>query len=49
MPLSLELSNLPDADVAALARGGREAAFRELVKRYERPVFSLIFRMERDR
>ena len=49
MPLSLELSNLPDADVAALARGGREAAFRELVKRYERPVFSLIFRMVRDR
>ena len=49
MPLSLELSNLPDADVAALARGGREAAFRELVKRYERPVFSLIYRMVRDR
>ncbi|HEU4641344.1 MAG TPA: sigma-70 family RNA polymerase sigma factor [Gemmatimonadaceae bacterium] len=49
MPLSLELSNLPDADVAALAREGREAAFRELVRRYERPVFSLIFRMVRDR
>ncbi|HEY9449264.1 MAG TPA: sigma-70 family RNA polymerase sigma factor [Gemmatimonadaceae bacterium] len=49
MPLSLELSNLPDADVAALARVGREAAFRELVKRYERPVFSLIYRMVRDR
>jgi RNA polymerase sigma-70 factor (ECF subfamily) len=49
VPLSLELSNLPDADVAALAREGREAAFRELVRRYERPVFSLIFRMVRDR
>ena len=28
---------------------GRESAFRELVRRYERPVFSLIFRMVRDR
>jgi RNA polymerase sigma-70 factor (ECF subfamily) len=28
---------------------GREAAFRELVRRYERPVFSLVFRMVRDR
>jgi RNA polymerase sigma-70 factor (ECF subfamily) len=46
---SLELANLPDADVAALANQGREAAFRELVRRYERPVFSLIYRMVRDR
>lgn len=44
----LDLSNLPDADVVALAQRGREAAFRELVRRYERPVFSLIFRMVRD-
>jgi RNA polymerase sigma-70 factor (ECF subfamily) len=49
MPLSLDLANLPDADVAALAKQGREAAFRELVRRYERPVFSLVFRMVRDR
>src|SRR5918911_1015481 len=49
MPLSLDLTNLPDADVAALAKEGREQAFRELVRRYERPVFSLIFRMVRDR
>lgn len=49
MPLSLQLSNLPDADVAALAKDGREDAFRELVRRYERPVFSMIFRMVRDR
>ena len=49
MPLSFDLTNLPDADVAALAKQGREAAFRELVRRYERPVFSLIFRMVRDR
>jgi len=44
----LDLLNLPDADVVALAQRGREDAFRELVRRYERPVFSLIFRMVRD-
>ena len=43
-----DLSNLPDADVVALAQRGREPAFRELVRRYERPVFSIIFRMVRD-
>jgi RNA polymerase sigma-70 factor (ECF subfamily) len=45
----LELANLPDADVVALAQQGRELAYRELIRRYERPVFSLIFRMVRDR
>ncbi len=45
----LELTNLPDADVVVLAQQGRDEAFRELVRRYERPVFSLIFRMVRDR
>ncbi len=49
LPSSYDLSTLPDADVATLANEGREAAFRELVHRYERPVFSLIFRMVRDR
>jgi RNA polymerase sigma-70 factor, ECF subfamily len=44
-----DLPNLPDADVVALAKEGREAAFRELVRRYERPVFSLVFRLVRDR
>jgi RNA polymerase sigma-70 factor (ECF subfamily) len=44
----LDLLNLPDADVVALAQRGREDGFRELVRRYERPVFSLIFRMVRD-
>ena len=48
-PASLDLANLPDADVVRLAQQGREAAFRELVARYERPVFSLVFRMVRDR
>jgi RNA polymerase sigma-70 factor (ECF subfamily) len=45
----LDFANLPDADVVTLAQKGREAAFRELLRRYERPVFSLIFRMVRDR
>ena len=45
---ALDLANLPDADVVALALEGRDAAHRELIKRYERPVFSLIFRMVRD-
>jgi RNA polymerase sigma-70 factor (ECF subfamily) len=45
----LDLASLPDADVVALAQNGREAAYRELVRRYERPVFSLVFRMVRDR
>lgn len=49
MPPALDLLNLPDADVVALAQQGRDAAFRELIRRYERPVFSLIFRMVRDR
>ena len=48
MAPALDLPNLPDADVARLAQKGREAAFRELVRRYERPVFSLVFRMVRD-
>ncbi len=48
-PPSLDLTNLPDADVVRLAQEGRERAFRELVRRYERPVFSLIYRMVRDR
>ena len=48
-PPALDLSNLPDADVVALAQKGRDSAFRELIRRYERPVFSLIYRMVRDR
>jgi RNA polymerase sigma-70 factor (ECF subfamily) len=49
MPIQDELGALPDADVVRLAQQGRELAFRELVRRYERPVFSLVFRMVRDR
>jgi len=45
----LDLANLPDADVVALAQQGREPAYRELIRRYVRPVFSLVYRMVRDR
>jgi RNA polymerase sigma-70 factor (ECF subfamily) len=48
MAAPLDLQNLPDADVVVLAQKGREPAFRELIRRYERPVFSLIYRMVRD-
>ena len=40
---------LDDRELATIAASGREAAFRELLVRYERPVFSLIYRMVRDR
>ena len=50
MPSSrLALENRPDADVVSLAQQGREEAFREIIRRYERPVFSLVYRMVRDR
>jgi RNA polymerase sigma-70 factor, ECF subfamily len=43
------LSTLSDPEVVNLAKKGSEAAYRELLTRYERPVFSLVFRMVRDR
>ena len=45
----IELASATDQEVVALARHGQEAAYRELVRRYERPVFSLVYRMVRDR
>src|SRR5690349_22493658 len=48
MAAPLDLQNLPDADVVALAQKGKDTAYRELIRRYERPVYSLIFRMVRD-
>ncbi|HXW96897.1 MAG TPA: sigma-70 family RNA polymerase sigma factor [Gemmatimonadales bacterium] len=44
-----DLASATDQEIVALAREGREAAYRELIRRYERPVFSLILRMVRDR
>jgi RNA polymerase sigma-70 factor (ECF subfamily) len=49
MPEGPEWPRLTDQEVVLLARSGREAAYRELVRRYERPVFALLYRMVRDR
>ena len=43
------LTGASDQELAARAKQGHEAAFRELVRRYERPIFSLLYRMVRDR
>jgi RNA polymerase sigma-70 factor, ECF subfamily len=45
----VELSQLEDREVVQRAKGGSEAAYRELLRRYQRPVFSLVYRMVRDR
>jgi RNA polymerase sigma-70 factor (ECF subfamily) len=44
----LDLAQLEDAEVVALACQGQERAFRALVQRYQRPIFSLIVRMVQD-
>ncbi len=49
MPLPEEYSAATDQEVVEWARQGHERAYRELVRRYQRPVFSLIYRMVRDR
>ena len=45
----VDYAKADDRELASLASQGREAAFRELLSRYERPVFSLVYRMVRDR
>jgi len=47
--LTLALIPATDHDLIALARTGSEKAYRELLDRYQRPVFSLVYRMVRDR
>jgi len=49
MSQATDLAAATDQDVVAWARAGTEAAYRELLRRYERPVYSLIYRMVRDR
>ena len=49
MATAKDLQSLSDQEVVALARAGKEVAYRELLHRYERPVFSLVYRMVRDR
>jgi RNA polymerase sigma-70 factor (ECF subfamily) len=45
----VDYKKLTDQEIVVLARQGREAAYRELIGRYQRPVFSLIYRLLRDR
>lgn len=47
--VATDYAELDDRKLAVLAARGREPAFRELLQRYERPVFSLVYRMVRDR
>lgn len=45
----MDYAKVSDQQVIEQAREGRQSAFRELIGRYERPVFSLIYRLVRDR
>ena len=45
----MDSTSLTDQQVVELALKGRESAYRELLRRYQRPVLSLIHRMVRDR
>jgi RNA polymerase sigma-70 factor, ECF subfamily len=45
----LDYGTLTDQQVVQLARQGSERAYRQLIGRYQRPVFSLIYRLVRDR
>ncbi len=44
-----DLGTVSDQEVVEWALRGHERAYRELVRRYERPVFSLVYRMVRHR
>ncbi len=46
---SLDLIHSTDHELVTFARSGSEKAYRELLDRYQRPVFSLVYRMVRDR
>ena len=46
---TLDLLHSADKDLVVFARSGSEQAYRELLERYQRPVFSLVYRMVRDR
>ncbi|HEX9726920.1 MAG TPA: sigma-70 family RNA polymerase sigma factor [Gemmatimonadales bacterium] len=47
--MTTDLATWTDQDVVAHAQRGSELAFRELIRRYQRPIFSLVYRMVRDR
>lgn len=44
----MDYASVEDRKLAEMAAEGREAAYRELLSRYERPVYSLILRMVGD-
>jgi RNA polymerase sigma-70 factor, ECF subfamily len=46
---TLQTTHVTDQDLVTRAQAGSEAAYRELLGRYQRPVFSLVYRMVRDR
>jgi RNA polymerase sigma-70 factor (ECF subfamily) len=46
--IALDFQALTDARLVTHARAGAEPAFREIVRRYERPVLSLLARMVND-
>ncbi|HUE96603.1 MAG TPA: sigma-70 family RNA polymerase sigma factor [Longimicrobiaceae bacterium] len=46
---ALDLVHSTDHELVTFARSGSEKAYRELLGRYERPVFSIVYRMVRDR
>ncbi len=48
MAEAIEAMLISDAELVARALAGSQAAYAELVRRYERPLYSLIVRMVRD-
>ncbi|HET9064599.1 MAG TPA: sigma-70 family RNA polymerase sigma factor [Gemmatimonadales bacterium] len=49
LPTPVDWRMLTDQEVVRHAVLGREVAYQELMRRYQRPVFSLIYRMVRNR
>ena len=47
--MHLDFDTQSDKELAALSAAGNEGAVAELLRRYERPIFSLVYRMVRDR
>lgn len=45
----MDARSLEDHELAIMAAEGSERAVRELLDRYQRPIFSLVFRLVRDR
>lgn len=48
-PPVVDYAKVSDRQLVELALEGRQSAYREVLARYERPLFSLIYRMVRDR